>query len=60
MSERPRLLALSTAVPPYVLDQRAVCSRVARVLGGLLDVEKLLPVFGNAGIDRRYSCVPIE
>ncbi len=60
MSERPRLLALSTAVPPYVLDQRAVCARVAHVLGGRLDVEKLLPVFGNAGIERRYSCVPIE
>ncbi len=60
MSERPRLLALSTAVPPYMLDQRAVCARVARLLGGRLEVEKLLPVFGNAGIDRRYSCVPIE
>lgn len=60
MSERPRLLALSTAVPPYVLDQRAVCARVAQALGGRLDVEKLLPVFGNAGIERRYSCVPIE
>jgi alkylresorcinol/alkylpyrone synthase len=60
MSECPRLLALSTAVPPYVLDQRAVCARVSRLLGGRLEVEKLLPVFGNAGIDRRYSCVPIE
>jgi alkylresorcinol/alkylpyrone synthase len=60
MSERPRLLALSTAVPPYTLDQRAVCARVAHALGGRLDVEKLLPVFGNAGIERRYSCVPIE
>ncbi len=60
MSARPRLLALSTAVPPHVLDQRAVCTRVSRVLGGRLEVEKLLPVFGNAGIERRYSCVPIE
>jgi alkylresorcinol/alkylpyrone synthase len=60
MSECPRLLALSTAVPPYELDQRAVCTRVSRVLGGRLDLEKLLPVFGNAGIERRYSCVPIE
>ncbi|MBV9836127.1 MAG: type III polyketide synthase [Alphaproteobacteria bacterium] len=60
MSDRPRLLALSTAVPPYVLDQRAVAARVSRLLGGRIDLEKLLPVFGNAGIDRRYSCVPIE
>ena len=60
MSDSPRLIALSTAVPPYELDQRAVCARAARVLGGRLDVEKLLSVFGNAGIERRYSCVPIE
>lgn len=60
MSDCPRLLALSTAVPPFELDQRAVCARAAHVLGGRLDIEKLLPVFGNAGIDRRYSCVPIE
>jgi alkylresorcinol/alkylpyrone synthase len=60
MSERPRLLALSTAVPPYALDQRDVCTRASRVLGGRLDLEKLLPVFANAGIERRYSCVPIE
>lgn len=60
MSERPRLLALSTAVPPYALDQRDVCARASHMLGGRLDLEKLLPVFGNAGIERRYSCVPIE
>lgn len=60
MSDRPRLLALSTAVPPYVLDQRDVCARVARLFGGRLDVERLLPVFGHAGIERRYSCVPID
>ena len=24
------------------------------------DMERLLPVYGNAGIDRRYSCVPID
>lgn len=60
MSVRPRLLALSTAVPPYVLDQRDVCTRASRVLGGRLGLEKLLPVFGNAGIERRYSCVPID
>lgn len=56
-----RVLSVATAVPPYALDQPAVMAR-ARTLfaraGG--DIERLLPVFANAGIERRYSCVPIE
>lgn len=57
----PRLLALGTAVPPYVLHQEEVQRRAAVLFedaGGV--VERLLPVFGNAGIATRYSCVPIE
>lgn len=60
MSARPCLLALSTAVPPYPLDQRDVRDRAARLFGGRSDIERLLPMFANAGIERRYSCVPIE
>ena len=56
----PRLLALKTAVPPYVLDQTVVSERVRVQFSGRRDVERLLPVFGNTGIERRYSCVPIE
>jgi alkylresorcinol/alkylpyrone synthase len=56
-----RVLSVATAVPPYALDQPAVMAR-ARALfardGG--DIERLLPVFANSGIERRYSCVPIE
>jgi alkylresorcinol/alkylpyrone synthase len=60
-STTPRLLALGTAVPPHALRQEEVRERAARLFaeaGG--GVERLLPVFENAGIVVRYSCVPID
>ena len=56
-----RLGPISTAVPPHALDQEAVRSR-ARTLFQDTDggVERLMPVFDNAGISRRYSCVPLS
>ncbi len=55
-----RLLSVATAVPPIQLHQSAVMER-ARALfrewGD--DIERLLPVYANAGIETRYSCVPI-
>ena len=62
MPTSPRLLALATAVPDHVLGQEEVAQR-ARYLfeqNASCDVERLMPVFANAGIARRYSCVPIE
>src|SRR5215813_10192123 len=56
----PRLLAVATAVPPFVLDQSAVVERVKLLFGRSPDLDRLLPVFLNTGIHRRYSCVPIE
>jgi alkylresorcinol/alkylpyrone synthase len=56
----PRLLALKTAVPPHVLDQTAVADRFRIVFSDRPDVEHMLPVFANTGIERRYSCVPID
>lgn len=56
-----RVLSVATAVPPYALDQPAVMARARSLFarqGG--DIERLLPVFANSGIERRYSCVPIE
>ena len=55
-----RLLALKSAVPPYVLEQKDVVIRAGQLFGERRDVERLLPVFTNTGIDRRYSCVPID
>jgi alkylresorcinol/alkylpyrone synthase len=59
----PHLLALATAVPPYAMHQSEVRTRAGHLfagLGGGAEVERLMPVFENAGIDTRYSCVPIE
>jgi len=57
---RTRLLALKSAVPPYVLEQEDVVERAGRLFRGRRDIERLLPVFANTGIARRYSCVPID
>jgi alkylresorcinol/alkylpyrone synthase len=58
----PRLAALATAVPPYVLGQPEVATRARHLFaeraGAALD--RLMPVFANAGIERRYSSVPID
>ena len=56
----PRLLALKSAVPPYTLDQSDVSVRAAQLFQGRKDITRLLPVFENTGIERRYSCVPID
>jgi alkylresorcinol/alkylpyrone synthase len=55
-----RLLALKSAVPPYVLEQKDVVVRAGQLFGERRDVDRLLPVFTNTGIERRYSCVPID
>lgn len=60
MSVRPRLLALETAVPPYTLNQKDVAVRAANLFRGRKDIDRLLPVFENTGIEQRYSCVPID
>src|SRR6516162_1880116 len=60
MAVVPRLLAIATAVPPYPLDQNDVVERVKLLFGRSPDIDRLLPVFLNTGIHRRYSCVPIE
>src|SRR5712692_9197134 len=56
----PRLVALATAVPAYPLDQEAVVERARRLFAGAPDLDRLLPVFANSGIRRRYSTVPLD
>jgi alkylresorcinol/alkylpyrone synthase len=52
---------VATAVPPYVLGQTEVIRRIDLALGPRSrEIVRLLPMFGNTGIDRRYSSVPIE
>ncbi|HTX58647.1 MAG TPA: type III polyketide synthase [Verrucomicrobiae bacterium] len=56
-----RILSVATAVPPYELDQDDVTRRVRLALGPRSSqIMRLLPLFANTGIERRYSCVPIE
>ena len=55
-----RLRALKSAVPPFVIDQRDAEARASVLFNGRKDIARLLSVFGNTGIERRYSCVPIE
>lgn len=60
-SYRPTLLSLATAVPPIVLRQRDVVARATSLFDGRRsDIDRLLPVFENAGIETRYSCVPLD
>ena len=61
MTQSPRLLSLATAVPPFALGQSEVAARARRLFGGdAEELERLMPVFAHAGIERRYSCVPID
>src|SRR5713101_3268124 len=60
MLPAPRLIALATAVPSYALDQEAVIERVKRLFAGASHLDRLLPVFANSGIRRRYSSVPLD
>jgi alkylresorcinol/alkylpyrone synthase len=57
---RPRLVALKSAVPPHVLHQPDVAERARQLFRDGKDISRLMPVFENTGIERRYSCVPID
>jgi alkylresorcinol/alkylpyrone synthase len=56
----PRLTGLATAVPPHELDQAEVRALAAEVFSpNREDVSRLLPAFDNAGVARRYGCLPL-
>ncbi len=56
----PRLISVATANPPFVLSQSDVTDRSRALFGKAFgDFERLAPVYSNAAIDRRYSCVPL-
>jgi alkylresorcinol/alkylpyrone synthase len=60
-SGRVTLAAIASAAPDHVMRQEDVVRRVRALFGNRsLDIERLLPAFGNAGIETRRSCVPIE
>jgi alkylresorcinol/alkylpyrone synthase len=47
-------------VPPFRLGQKEVRERAGRLFGHSAELERMFPVFGNAGIETRYSCVPLD
>lgn len=60
MTYRPKLLSLATAVPPFVLQQTEVAAQARELFAHRArDIERLMPVFTNAGIETRRSCVPL-
>jgi len=57
----PHLVSLATAVPSHVLRQDEIREAGRSVFGASKErFERLIPVYANAGIETRYSCVPLE
>jgi alkylresorcinol/alkylpyrone synthase len=60
-SPTPRLVSLATAVPPLDLRQDDVIRRAEEWFGATpAAVEWLIPIYRNAEIDNRHSCVPMD
>ncbi len=57
----PKILSLATATPPYKFNQSDICEAAKTVFGkSVEDFERFIPVYSNAAINSRYSCVPLE
>jgi alkylresorcinol/alkylpyrone synthase len=55
------LLSLATAVPPHEMRTPDVIREATAIFAGRhSDFERMMPVFGNSGIERRYSVMPYE
>jgi alkylresorcinol/alkylpyrone synthase len=60
-NDPPTILSVATAVPRYKLDQAEVAEAAARVFDRQgSEIERLMPVFDNAGVATRYSSVPMD
>jgi alkylresorcinol/alkylpyrone synthase len=56
-----RISAVATAVPEYVLHQSDVVARATEIFApDVADFDRYTPVYANAGVATRYSCVPLE
>jgi alkylresorcinol/alkylpyrone synthase len=56
----PHLLAVKSAFPAFTIDQADAAAHARALFAGRRDIERMMPIFINTGIARRYSCVPIE
>ncbi|MDU4960519.1 MAG: 3-oxoacyl-[acyl-carrier-protein] synthase III C-terminal domain-containing protein [Sporomusaceae bacterium] len=58
---QPNVLAIGTAVPGYCLSQTEIKEFAAALFQNRVShIERLLPVFDNACINRRYLAKPLE
>ena len=56
-----RLGGIATAVPEHILHQAAVAAGAHQIFSrDFGDFTRMTPVYANAEIDTRHSCVPIE
>jgi len=61
MTTTARLLSVATATPPHRFAQTMTRDAARAVFADRLrDFDRLAPVFTNAGIEARNSCVPID
>ncbi len=57
----PRICGVTTAVPPYRVEQTEAAQFAGRHFGGRTsDMQRMTSIFTNAGIDRRYFSRPVE
>lgn len=56
----PRLLGLATALPPHRFSQaEAKAAAAALFAGSFPDLDRLLPLYDNSGIEQRWSARPL-
>ncbi len=56
----PRLNGLSIVVPPHLLRQVDIVDAARQLFASRgAEFERLEPIYANAGIETRYSCVPL-
>jgi alkylresorcinol/alkylpyrone synthase len=60
MQTRARILSIATAVPSHRLRQQDIAAAASGIFHSRNDFARFLPVYENAAIDTRYSCVPLS
>ena len=57
----PIIEAVATALPPHEIRQADAEALARRIFDrDASEIDRLMPVFANAGIERRFSCMPLD
>ena len=57
----PKIISVGKAVPPHEINQTTVKSAAKTYFGDHIpNIDRIMPVFTNAGIDTRYLCIPLD